>query len=516
MLTFFGIVNFINGVIFAGLGLLVFVANPKQKANQLYAIVSVAATLFTVSYGIWHFRQLDKETALFWIRVMNFGATFIPIIYCHWILTLLGVEKKSINKAVLGLGYFITLILAVSVFTPLYIKDAAPKLFFPYWPVPGLFHSIYFIFCWGGILGYALYCLWKAHKTAAGYKRDQIEFLLIAFLFGFGGGGTNFFLWYDIPVAPWGNLFLFAWGVTLTYAILRYRFMDIRWVLGRTGIYLMAFSVIILYSFLLSFLNQKLSFKVSPLALGIFSSTTSILLFFYLFGQLEKFAAKYFYFTLYSLQATLGRLTEKINQTIKLNELIELITANFSDALKLDKIAIILKHSQLDAAPVFLKVVKAVKLDEQVLLSLLQEQDSFLLQYLSKTKQPLVRDEIPFLLQRKEVTAEDKTKLALFKKDLDNLEIGLLLPLIIEEKLIGIIVLGNKLSREGYRTQELNRLAIFSPQAAVTFNNALSYEEIEKRKEDLERFYNLTVGRELKMIELKEKVEQLEGELKKM
>ncbi|MDD5750450.1 MAG: histidine kinase N-terminal 7TM domain-containing protein [Candidatus Pacebacteria bacterium] len=37
-------------------------------------------------------------------------------------------------------------------------------------------------------------------------------------------------------------------------------------------------------------------------------------------------------------------------------------------------------------------------------------------------------------------------------------------------------------------------------------------EEINKRKEELERFYNLTVGRELKMIELKKKIGQLEEE----
>jgi len=54
-------------------------------------------------------------------------------------------------------------------------------------------------------------------------------------------------------------------------------------------------------------------------------------------------------------------------------------------------------------------------------------------------------------------------------------------------------------------------------QASMALNNALLYEdvkiqkqEVEKRKTDLERFYELTVGRELKMIELKDRVRQLE------
>lgn len=54
-------------------------------------------------------------------------------------------------------------------------------------------------------------------------------------------------------------------------------------------------------------------------------------------------------------------------------------------------------------------------------------------------------------------------------------------------------------------------------QASMALNNALLYEnvkiqkqEVEKRKTDLERFYTLTVGRELKMIELKDRVRRLE------
>ena len=42
-----------------------------------------------------------------------------------------------------------------------------------------------------------------------------------------------------------------------------------------------------------------------------------------------------------------------------------------------------------------------------------------------------------------------------------------------------------------------------------------SYNLIKKRKDDLEHFYKLTVGRELKMIELKKKIKKLEYELEK-
>jgi len=42
-----------------------------------------------------------------------------------------------------------------------------------------------------------------------------------------------------------------------------------------------------------------------------------------------------------------------------------------------------------------------------------------------------------------------------------------------------------------------------------------AYEDIKKRKEDLEKFYKLTVGRELRMIELKKEIKELEEKIKK-
>ena len=79
-----------------------------------------------------------------------------------------------------------------------------------------------------------------------------------------------------------------------------------------------------------------------------------------------------------------------------------------------------------------------------------------------------------------------------------------------KNQLIGMIILGYKLSGDAYTIQDLDLLTVLASQSSIVFNNALSYAEIEKRKAELERFYKLTVGRELRMIELKKKIKELE------
>ena len=99
----------------------------------------------------------------------------------------------------------------------------------------------------------------------------------------------------------------------------------------------------------------------------------------------------------------------------------------------------------------------------------------------------------------------------------------LFLPFVIETTLpmralmIGVFLLfcffGYLLIRYTYR--EIRQKEILEQKVKErTKELQTAYEEIKKRKEDLEKFYKLTVGRELRMIELKKKIKELEERVK--
>ena len=102
MLLPLAILGFINGTTFLVLGLLVLAANPKRKLNRIYGVFSFFVVIWSISYGFWLLAMSNKnqEAALFWARMLDLGALFIPVTMYHWILVLLEIEKEKINKII--------------------------------------------------------------------------------------------------------------------------------------------------------------------------------------------------------------------------------------------------------------------------------------------------------------------------------------------------------------------------------------------------------------------------------
>ncbi len=468
-MNLFALSGFINGISGAIFGGLVFFKNPKRLINRTFGLMTLSLVVWSFSYGFWLLSR-EKQLALFWVHLLSLGSTFIPITFLHWILTLLDLQKR--RKTILIIGYIFTFFLASFSFSSFYIKNIKPQLFFPWWPEPGPLYHVYLVFGYLGMVGYACYELLKVYKTSRGHVHEQIKYILLAIGIGFGGGATNFPLWYGIPFPPYGNFLVFLYPFILAYAIARYRLMNIRFVLGRGAIYVFSFLAVIGVGFLLIFLNNQLAQPISfntffPLLIII-----AILLFKLLFWFFEKLASKYFYYTFYSYQKVLTELGKRLTQVLDLKRLATLITSTLIRTMKLDRTVILLREPETGDY----KIIKNIGFREENGISLVK--DNFLTRYLEKSQKPLVYEEINLLI-RDTKDEKEKRNLERLKENMKKIEAVLCLPLLREGKIIGLIVLGNKISRDSYSQQDLELLTTLSSQASIALDNARLYDQIK-------------------------------------
>lgn len=88
------------------------------------------------------------------------------------------------------------------------------------------------------------------------------------------------------------------------------------------------------------------------------------------------------------------------------------------------------------------------------------------------------------------------------------------IPLSSESKAIGVISIA-KSGKTEINDNNLKILEIIGREVGILLSKLLAEEKIEERTTELERFNKISVGRELKMIELKKKIEELENKLRK-
>jgi len=112
------------------------------------------------------------------------------------------------------------------------------------------------------------------------------------------GGTTNFFLWYRIPIPPYGNTFVAVGGLIFLYAILRHRLLDIEIVIRKSFIYTTLIGLITTLYVFAVFITERLFGQVlgyKSLFVNIITVLLIAILFQPLKNKIQLFVDKYFF-----------------------------------------------------------------------------------------------------------------------------------------------------------------------------------------------------------------------------
>jgi signal transduction histidine kinase len=221
----FALSGLINGIFALSFGLVIIFKNWRGLMNRLFFLMTLSVAVWAFSYWQW-LSAIDIDAAAFWVQMLSIGSLFIPIFYFHWSITLLNINPKF--SYLLHGMYLATVIFLLVSSSPLFIRELRPALFFPFWPRAGIMYTLYLILIYFGLISYAVYLMLRQYNQASSKQKGQIFYILLGSLFGFGGGAMNFFLWYDIPIAPYGNILVALFPFLLGYAVIKHHLFDLR------------------------------------------------------------------------------------------------------------------------------------------------------------------------------------------------------------------------------------------------------------------------------------------------
>jgi signal transduction histidine kinase len=206
------------------LSIVVFFADPKGRVNRIWALTTFLLGLWSV--GLFGVISSDSaQSAMLWQYILDASAIIIPIGFFIFVLYLLNLQKKYKNCMLLS--WIIGLMVLALSFTKFFKLGVAPKLSFNYWIVPG---PLYIIFPATFVLfvAFSLYLLLKERsQTSDPILKTQINLVLGAQIFGFGGGITNF-LPQIFNVYPFGNYFIVAYIFFISYSILKHSLFNLK------------------------------------------------------------------------------------------------------------------------------------------------------------------------------------------------------------------------------------------------------------------------------------------------
>ena len=461
-------------------GLFVLYKNPRSRVNVMWALMNFAIVAWSV-HMVLILSDLPYYTLLLWARIGNGAAMFIPVFFAHFCLALLDKPLRQSRLAVAG--YVIALGMSPFVFTPWFIPSVEPKFLFSAYPNPGVLYMAYTLHFF--ILVVYAHILLLRHLARQPIQRqNQIKYVLFGMGIGYICGSTCFLAVYDIDFNPWPSLFTPLYGAFITYAILRYRLMDIKVVITRTGILAATYLVVLGLPFAVGgwgrvWLSTRLgeSWWLVPVGLCTVLATIGPFAYAYLRNQVEARLLK----EQRRYQQVLQHAARGMTRVRNVAKLARFIVCVISDAVRVEHASLFL----LDQATHRYVMVASRGPKRFVLES----------RYAVEPDHALVQ----WLITHRRILSEEvlaSAEAAAINQVLAGLRAVLLVPGYIEKDLVGWLALGKKLSGEGYSGDDLHAFSTLANEAAVAVENARSYEELQKAHDQLRITYDRLVDQE--------------------
>ncbi len=337
-----------------------------------------------------------------------------------------------------------------------------------------------------------------------GHKRQQTQYIIFGFMFGFTGATTTFLPMFGIDLLyPFGNFGITVYSIIVTYAILRHNLLDIHLAFRRGLAYSLSAGILTgLFIVLVLTLTRLFSFFT-----GIDSSTISAvsalaiaLMFKPLKNRIQLLIDKLFNKTAIDYYAVIREVSNELASSINLKHICAFIADTAFSTFKLKNTCLLAanadhyepmyvrlhsegagshdNHPSTYSRPGLLSYDFSKGPDSENA-GIHLKNGSHLIRILKDRKKSIALDE----------SEDDKSgeMTDIISCELAPFQGKVAVPIFVDNRLAFLLVLGEKLSGDVFSAGDMSMLDTLANQAAISLKNALLYDNLEMRVEERTR-----------------------------
>lgn len=439
LINFFSVTGLINATLNGLLGSLVLIFAKRGTKSFTFAMFCLCIAGWSVFYTAWHLTT-DHSKILFYNQVMMVPVLFIPTFYFHFISCI--TDRETQNKKIILAAYIFSVCLAPFVFSSLFVSELMPIISPHLWPKAGPLYSLHLLMFVACVL-VTVNDVWKVYRTSSGIRREQMKYILIGAAFGYGGGMMNYIPCYGIELRPYGNTCVTVYAIILAYISLIQKVVDIN----------LAFRYGTIYSYLSVLIGTPVALaiwfvggSVSASIIGFFAPVAGYLLIRkWKPSTTEAFvlAGKYAPHKDVNIQSH----RESIINSPTLRDWAENLCRSMVKLFDVREVVVLV----FDASHQYFASVAGAGLDQLSWgVPIIIENDSPLVKMLEKEKRILIKEELQQILRSRIFEA--------IQGEMESMSAELCMPFLMNDKVVGILALGRKTSKEMFNDLDIKSM----------------------------------------------------------
>jgi signal transduction histidine kinase len=467
-MNFFALSGLLVGITSLAVGGFVLANGIQKPLNRVWFLFTASVAVWGLGV-FWIAREADPRTALqVWRYAYALGVVWIPIFFYHFALIFCAIptRRKLVFHYGIGACFFPGLLLS-----PLLISHVRFVFGSFYYGMGGTLFPI-FVLWWVALTLDAHYQVLKSYRKATSPRaRGQHQAILVAFVLAYGTGSLAYLPMFGVDVYPYGTFGILFYPVIVTYSVIAHETLDIRTIAHKTVVWLATLALppaLLVWMAIRaqSFLDVSGGWGVSLLAI-----LDALLILLYIL-RVQPHIDHFFQRRKHNLREALVRLIQDLAVLKGTDEFAGILVRVVQETLYASRASLLLWNEKAGC----LQKVRGTESDP----SPPPLSDYSFYAWLQHANRVVSRADM-------EADPDAASVLAAGQAHFQKWGAVLLLPFVYQDRLVGLLHVGEKKTLKVYTGPEREFLDTLRAEASIALNNGLLYDDVLHLKGDLQR-----------------------------